>query len=138
MNYATLEKIQNAARSVPFIQFLDIEVSDLDLVEDTLTMTMPFTNQVSRMVSMSQMHGGAIAALIDSAGTFLVAAKLGSAVPTINFRTDFLKPAGNSTVSAKAALRRLGRSVAVVDIDVTDENGNLIAIGRGTFGTSEG
>ena len=84
------------------------------------------------------MHGGAIAALIDSAATFLVVAHVEDAVPTINFRTDYLKPASKSTLTAKAKMRRLGASVAVVDVDVVDEGGQLIAIGRGTFGTIGG
>jgi len=131
------EKMQNIIRSVPFMQLLEMEVKALD--GDTLTMDMPFTNQLSRMTMTNQVHGGAISALIDSAATFLVVSKLEHGVPTINYRTDFLKPAvGGSGLSAKATMRRLGRSVAVVDVDVTDESGALIAIGRGTFGTSEG
>lgn len=131
------EKIQNIIKSVPFMQLLEMEVKALD--GDTLTMDMPFANQLSRMTKLDQFHGGAISALIDSAATFLVFSKLEHGVPTINYRTDFLKPAiGGSGLSAKATMRRLGRSVAVVDVDVTDDSGALIAIGRGTFGTSEG
>lgn len=138
MDNKDLEKIQNVARSVPFIQLLDIEVTELDLAGETLTMIMPITNQISRMITMPQIHGGAVAALIDSAATFLVIAKQEVAVPTINFRTDYLKPSYDSDLSAKAILRRMGRTVAVVDVDVTDETGALIAIGRGTFGTGAG
>ena len=138
MDNQLLDKMQSALQSVPFITLLDINVTSLDLTSSTLEMEMPFTNQISRMVSLNQMHGGAIAALIDSAATFLVVAHVEDAVPTINFRTDYLKPAGKSTLTAKAKMRRLGASVAVVDVDVVDEGGQLIAIGRGTFGTTGG
>jgi len=138
MTDKNLEKIQNVARSVPFIELLDIKVTELDLEKNTLTMTMPITNQICRMVTMQQIHGGAVAALIDSAATFLVIAKLEAVVPTINFRTDYLKPSYNADMSAKAILRRLGRSIAVVDVEVTDEYDALVAIGRGTFGTGAG
>ena len=138
MDNQLLDKMQSAIKAVPFIQLLDMDVSELDLANGTMEMTMPFTNQISRMVSMSQMHGGAIAALIDSAATFLVVAHQQTAVPTMNFRTDYLRPAGNSTLTAKAIMRQLGKSVAVVDVDVVDENDRLIAVGRGTFGTSAG
>ena len=138
MNSTDLEKIQNVARSVPFIELLDIEVTELDMAGSTLTMIMPITNQISRMITIPQVHGGAIAALIDSVATFLVIAETGKAVPTINFRTDYLKPSFNSDLTAKATMRRLGRTVAVVDVDVSDEHGVLVAIGRGTFGTGVG
>ena len=34
---------------------------------------------------------------------------------------------------ATARVRRAGKTVAVVDIDVADEKGSLVAIGRGTY-----
>ena len=63
---------------------------------------------------------------------------LGAGVPTINFRTDYLRPAGGDHLTATAGVRQAGRSIAVVDIDVHDENGKLIAVGRGTYSTRVG
>lgn len=39
---------------------------------------------------------------------------------------------------AEASVRRLGRTVAVVDVDVIDDQGRLCAVGRGTYGTNPG
>jgi acyl-coenzyme A thioesterase PaaI-like protein len=35
-------------------------------------------------------------------------------------------------------VRRAGRTVGVVDIDVEDEAGRLVAVGRGCYGTQPG
>jgi uncharacterized protein (TIGR00369 family) len=59
-------------------------------------------------------------------------------VPTINFRTDYLRPAINTDLLAHARVRKIGRTVAVCDIDVVSENGKLLAIGRGTYATAAG
>jgi len=57
---------------------------------------------------------------------------------TINYRTDFLRPASNTALIGKAKVRRAGRTVAVVDIDIFDERGRLVAVGRGTYGARVG
>jgi uncharacterized protein (TIGR00369 family) len=64
--------------------------------------------------------------------------KVGGGVPTINFRVDFLRPASNTALTATATTRRLGRTVAVVDVDVHDDNGKLCAVGRGTYSPNVG
>ena len=63
---------------------------------------------------------------------------LGGGVPTINFRTDYLRPAIGASLSATAWVRRAGRTIGVVDIDVHDEEGRLIAVGRGCYSSKIG
>ena len=133
-----LDSLQAALKASPFIDLLGIEAVDLDHDAETLTMRMPFTNILSRMTVLKQFHGGAIASLIDTAASCLVFSLLETPAPTINFRTDYLKPADDTDLTAKAAMRRLGRTVAVIDVDVLDKNNTLIAIGRGTFGSKAG
>ena len=41
-------------------------------------------------------------------------------------------------MTATAQVRRTGRMVAVVDIDVIDAEGRLVAIGRGCYGAQAG
>src|SRR5690349_14732088 len=85
-----------------------------------------------------QWHGGAIAGLIDTAGDAAVALGLGAVVPTINFRVDYLRPATTRHLTATATVRRAGRTVAIVDIDVEDAEGRLVAVGRGCYGAQPG
>ena len=77
-------------------------------------------------------------ALIDVAGDYALISHVGAGVPTINFRTDYLRPAMNTSLTAHAYVRRAGRTVGVVDIDVTNDDGKLVAIGRGCYGTTAG
>ena len=99
---------------------------------------MPMRPEFERRAGTGQYHGGAIAALIDIAGDYALVMKVGGGVPTINFRVDFLRPASNTALTATATTRRLGRTVAVVDIDVHDDNGKLCAVGRGTYSPNVG
>jgi uncharacterized protein (TIGR00369 family) len=63
---------------------------------------------------------------------------VGGGVPTINFRTDFLRPASGEGLSATATVRRAGRTVGVVGVDVHDGDGRLVAIGRGCYSARPG
>jgi uncharacterized protein (TIGR00369 family) len=90
---------------------------------------------VERSAGSKQVHGGAIASLIDVAGDFALIQKLGYAVPTINLRIDYLRPAFDSALHARPRVRQAGRSLGVVDVDVVDDDHRLIAVGRGTYST---
>jgi acyl-coenzyme A thioesterase PaaI-like protein len=41
----------------------------------------------------------------------------------------------NTALNAVGIVRRLGKSVGVVDVDVFDDRGALVAIGRATYST---
>ena len=56
----------------------------------------------------------------------------------MNLRTDYLRPAINTALTATAIVRRAGKSMAVADIDVHDDQGRLVATGRGTWGVQPG
>ena len=59
------------------------------------------------------------------------------ALPKLNLQfltfSDYLRPAIGDYVDAVAVVRRAGRSSALVDIDVFDPDGKLVAVGRGTY-----
>jgi len=134
----TAADIQELLDASPFISFMNLEVISADAETETVVMKMPLRPEFERRAGTGQFHGGPIAALIDTAGDYAVVLKSGGGVPTINFRVDYLRPASNTSLTATAVARRIGRTVAVVDIDVTDDNGKLCAIGRGTYSPNVG
>ncbi|HIG41078.1 MAG: PaaI family thioesterase [bacterium] len=122
----------------PFIHASGMIVTDADPVKEILIISMPLKPEFERGAGTGQFHGGPIAALIDTAGCFAMIMVLGHGVPTVNFRTDYLRPAIKTSLQATATIRRVGRTVGVVDVDVINDDGKLIAVGRGTFGSSAG
>lgn len=132
------QEIAELLGSSPFHELLGLELVATDLATETLELLMPFNPDVERAPGSGQYHGGIIASFIDIAGDFALVWALGFGVPTINFRTDYLRPAFNTPLRARARIRRIGRSVGVVDVDVFDDQGRLVAMGRGTYGTRAG
>ena len=94
---------------------------------------MPQSPTTERRAGTRQFHGGPLAAFIDIVGDFAIGMMVGGGVPTMNLRIDYLKPAVGDAVIGAATVRRRGRSACVIDIDVTNEDGALVAIGRGTY-----
>ena len=124
--------------SSPFITFLGLELMEADPDQGTIAMKMPLRAEFERGGMAGQFHGGPISAFIDTVGDFAVALMLEGTVPTINFRVDFLRPSTGPYLVARASVRRQGRTVSVVDIDVLDDQGRLTAVGRGCYSSQIG
>lgn len=131
----TKEQIQKLLDNSPFIAFLRMEVTDLDEAKQQLTIRTPMRPEFERGKGTGQWHGGPIAAVIDTVGDYAAALVLGRTLPTVNFRVDYVRPAINTALIAVGSVRRLGKSVGVVDVDVLDDRGALVAIGRATYST---
>lgn len=134
----TAAQLQEKLAASPFIRFLGLTVTEADPVRQLVTMTLPMRPEFERIAGSGQWHGGPLAAVIDTVGDYALVMSLGRPLPTINFRVDYLRPAVNTALTATARVRRAGRSVGVVDVDVTDAAGNLVAIGRASYSTQSG
>jgi uncharacterized protein (TIGR00369 family) len=134
----SVEQIQAIFDASPFLGFLQLRAVALDHGAGTLIVTMPMRPELERRIGTAQFHGGPIAAFIDVVGDFAVGMAVGGGVPTINLRIDYLKPAVGSLLTGTARVRRTGRTVALVDVDVHDERQSLVAVGRGTYSPQRG
>jgi len=132
------EQIQSTFDASPFLGFLGLRVVALDHDAGTLTVSMPMRPELERRAGSGQFHGGPIAALIDSVGDYAIGMAVGGGVPTINLRIDYLRPAVGGVLTGTARVRRAGRTVALVDVDVYDEQQTLVAVGRGTYSGQRG
>lgn len=138
MNGSSLsaEQVQAIFAQSPFISFMKLSVTSVDVERQELTVRAPIRAEFERAAGGGQWHGGPIAALIDTVGDFALAMLIGHPLPTVNFRVDYLRPAVKTDLIAVARVRRIGRGVSTADVDVTDEKGVLLAIGRATYATA--
>lgn len=131
----TVPQLQERLAHSTFIDFLGLTVIAADPERQSVTMTLPMRPEFERGKGSGQWHGGPIAAVIDTVGDYALVMLLGRPLPTINVRVDYLRPAVNTGLTVIARVRRAGRSVGVVDIDVADNTGALVAIGRASYST---
>jgi uncharacterized protein (TIGR00369 family) len=132
----TKDELQKMLDHSPFIAFLGLKVTEADPVKERVTMTCEMRPEFERGAGTGQWHGGPIAAIIDTVGDYALVMALRRGLPTINFRVDYLRPAINTSLVITARVRRAGKSVGVVDVDVFDDRKALVAVGRGAYSTA--
>ena len=128
------QQLQERLLDSPFNAFLDLEVVTADPEKQEVVMRLRMRPEFERSAGAGQWHGGPIAAAIDTVGDYALAMLSGKPLPTINLRVDYLRP-GKDTLTLVARIRRSGKTVGVVDVDVLDEAGGLVAIGRANYST---
>jgi uncharacterized protein (TIGR00369 family) len=134
----TKEAIDERCARSPFLSFLGLRAVTVDTERQELTMRMPFRPEFQRGAEAEQWHGGIIAAAIDTVGDYGLAMLLARPLPTVNFRVDYLRPAARTELTLIARVRRNGRSVGVVDVEVLTGDAQLVAIGRAVYSTLSG
>ena len=129
------QQIQERLLDSPFNAFLALEVVTADPTKAEVVMRLKMRPQFERLAGTGIWHGGPIAAAIDIVGDYCLAMLFGKPVPTTNLRVDYLRP-GKQTLTLVAHIRRSGKTLAVVDVDVLSETGDLVAIGRANYSTA--
>lgn len=131
-----LGRLKHEMQHPPFHDFLRPVARSVDESSGAVTVTLAFRPEFGRSSDSPGFHGGVLASLIDVAGHAAVAVRIGKMAPTIDLRIDYLRAAGEVDLTATARIVRAGRTVAIVDIEVTDPDARLVAIGRGAFSTA--
>ncbi len=82
-------------------------------------------------------HGGAIAALVDMAGSmagcFSADPLMRRKVVTLSLSVNFVGPAHSGSLYAQGRRRGGGKAVYMSTVEVTDAGGDLVATGHGVF-----
>jgi uncharacterized protein (TIGR00369 family) len=130
------DELQQRLAHSAFIDFLNLTVINADPEKQEVVMRAAMRPEFERGRGTGQWHGGPIAAIIDTVGDYALVMLLGRPLPTVNFRVDYLRPAINTALTITGRVRRSGRLIGVVDIDVVNEAGQLVAIGRATYATA--
>ena len=128
------EQLQERLLRSPFNAFLNLQVRSSDLEKQELVVRLEMRPEFERIAGTGQWHGGPIAAAIDVTGDFALAMLIGNPLPTISFSVDYLRPASGS-LTLTARVRRRGKTVGVVDVDVLNDAGVLLAVGRASYST---
>ena len=120
----TLEK-------VPFAKLLGIQLDSVEPGHAVLSMEIRHELKQNHGVA----HGGAIAALIDSAMALAIMPLLeeNERTTTVDLTIHYLRPLTEGTARASARVVRAGKRVITVSAELVDENEKLAATALSTY-----
>lgn len=130
----TLEKLQQLITRGPFNQWLNFIILKMD--EAGIELKATWREEWVVNPERRYTHGGILAAIVDVAADYAIAAQLGRPVPTIDLRVDYHKAAMPGDLTAKAKIIRNGSQYSTAEAYVYDKEGALVASGRGTYFTA--
>ena len=130
----TLESLEQRLAVGPFNRWLGFKVVKLD--ESGLELKATWKEDWVVNPDRRYTHGGILAAIIDVASDYAIAVQLGRPVPTIDIRVDYHKAAMPGDLIAKAKVVRIGSQYSTAEAYVYDQEGALVASGRGTYYTA--
>jgi 1,4-dihydroxy-2-naphthoyl-CoA hydrolase len=116
----------NVNATAPFAGLLGIEW--LEASPDEVTARLAWDE--SRCTAGGVMHGGALMGLADSAGGLLAFLNLpegAAGTATLESKTNFFAPIRSGHVHATARALHKGKRTIVVDTDLRDDDGRLVA-----------
>ena len=135
MTQSTFEFVRDNIAQTPFHQWLLPELVAVDEEAGSVTVRLVLRPEFGRVTGKLDLHGGVVAALVDIAGHAAICAKVLHTVATIDMRVDYLRLAGGTEMRAVGTVVKLGRTIGVVDVRMTDDQDRLVAIGRATYVT---
>lgn len=128
---AQRQRIERALETVPFAQLLGIKLESVEPGHAVLSM--PVREALKQNHGI--VHGGAIAALIDSAMAFAIIPLLAEAerTTTVDLTIHYLRPLAAGNARASARVVRAGRRVITVSAELFNDKQELAATALSTY-----
>lgn len=125
--------IQKRLSKNPVVEFVGIKL--IKVVQGRSNLVLPHREELKN--SMGLLQGGILGVLADVAGGVSLYSVLPDPVkvviPTIEFKLNFLRPAGGQDVIASGRVAHHGRRIAVCQVDLSTESETLLATGLFTY-----
>jgi uncharacterized protein (TIGR00369 family) len=117
----------------PVVKFMSIGLREVNRGEATLTLK----DREELRNSMGLIQGGILGVLADAAGGVslysILSDPLKVAIPTVEFKVNFLRPAKGGDLVARGRVVHGGRQIAVCQVEISSEEGVLLATGIFTY-----
>ena len=119
---ALMEKIKS---SQPYWTLLGIEM--LDVKKGWAKLQLPFAKKLTHPYGIA--HGGVIFSLADSAVAMalLGLVEKGERFTTVEMNINYVRPFREGNITAEARIINKGSRIALGDVDVRDDQGDLVA-----------
>jgi uncharacterized protein (TIGR00369 family) len=145
MPSAILQQLYEAFTAIPFNKMLGLRLDELSI--NHVTMNFDMKQELIGNFLHGSLHGGVISSVLDMAGGMAaMSAAVHSAdksiddlmcivgrTTTIDLHISYLRPGLGKTFIAKAWLTKKGKKISFSHMELSNEEGTLIATGSATY-----
>lgn len=132
-NNLTVDDIQERVSRSKYHQLFQPKVLEIDNETAMLKLRVSMCDEFERQPDTGHWHGGVLASLIDITGCYALMLVADGPMLTLNFSTDFLRLAVSEHLFATARVRRVGRTVGFVEVEIVDDAGATVVTGRACY-----
>jgi acyl-CoA thioesterase len=127
----TLEQTRAALRGIAFDSLLGMEVSKVH--PDGITLSCQVRKRLLNLAGA--LHGGVAASLADAAVGVAIHHRFGGKRPvsTVELKVNYFRPVLKGTVFARARLLRIGSTLCVGRVDLTDDQRHAVGTAIATY-----
>jgi uncharacterized protein (TIGR00369 family) len=131
LNPRYVEAVTRVVNQSPYFSLLSMEIRDLQWGTSLLEIQL----SEKHLQPFGFVHGGAIASITDAATFWAVfpQVKNGMGLTTVEIKVNFLAPAQKGRLVAKGRCIRLGKTLALGDAEIRNDEGGLVAHGTATM-----
>lgn len=127
----TIQDLRAVAENMPFNKMIGLRVARLH--SDGVTLECPMRDELRNVAGM--MHGGVAATLADAAVGIALARHFGGRRPftTTDLKINYLRPVAQGKIVARSHLVRIGKTLCVGRVDLSDAQRRLAAVAIVTY-----
>jgi len=120
-----LDALREHANQIPMYRLIGMQV--IEVRPGYSRFRLPFRKELTQPFGV--MHGGALAAVADSAVAIALWGLVGTdkTFTTIEMKINFIAPVGSGEVIAEGNIVHCGRRTALGDVTLKDQDGRLVA-----------
>jgi uncharacterized protein (TIGR00369 family) len=127
----TVETMNERIRNALFNSWLGARV--VEATRDSIELHVEWRDEMFGNPDTGAVHGGVLAAIVDVAASYGVAAATGRIGATLDMRVDYHRAAKPGPMIARTEIVKAGRTINTVDVRLSDVSGKLVCSGRAVY-----
>ncbi|SEA80500.1 acyl-CoA thioesterase [Thalassobacillus cyri] len=128
-----ISEIQKDFNASPFGTRLGMEIAALE--EGKVQIRTPIESHLHNTIGT--VHGGVYASILDTTMGILIRSIVKKPAITIHLDVNFFLPVTKGVLISEGSIIKQGKKIIVAEASITNENGDLLAKGSGTFQRKE-
>jgi len=131
LNPEYVETFRGIANRCPYFTLLSMSIRDVDMGHALLDIEV----QNKHLQPFGAVHGGVFASIIDAATFWAVYSEVdeNATMTSVDLKVNYLAPSQDGKLIARGRRIKLGKTLALGEAEVTNQEGKLLAHGTSTL-----